>query len=950
MVVLKHTGSILNDHDFKDMDPVCELKDGDYFGEVSVLTGHPHTVTAMATSYCILNVLTSTAFDKLEAEYSGFLLALMKSAHQYIDNVQGPPVETSWKQIAQALMDKFGDIGLAFQGLCGADQGDVVACKLLTLEAFKKSVISMGYSKYVALTLWAQCREDNTCTMTLKSFREVMNRNLPSRQQETQLDIIKEASYIEERIQQMATPTSRSAEVEVEATKPQIEGIAATEDGIDKALSAVSVASTGLVSASSKKEVVHQQSSPEAKVPNARWSAMVDDDMEGADPSNTQVKVGDSPKVDHRLSDPASSGTASCCTTIPSISVTRHTTRYDSNNSENHPFHASEGSPVYPSDNLVAEPRYTSEQPVYPSEMAGLGQPMHDEEPRGDSSQSMSRLTPPAHASHEFEVVVSQQVSYASMGAEEAPSPARLALLSSLSRINERITKRKWNSKNWIREKYCSASCSDIEVDARVQTDRYEMETQLKRILHVIGPQPCISYAGRAGVIYQKAVKWMSSMIIALALFRASIPSSCRNEATIWVTFMHHIYFIISFIYIFLALPCRLLFTVVNFHSGQEWSSPAVIRKVLMHTTEIRLDFISSLGFLAEVILWASNVDYSMPWRLGILGSRILCGWHVVMPVQRVTTERVHLAAEAMTVLLKFFMAVHIIACVWALLGNLEHDIDVVNWAAASKHASSCDMYVASFYFIGYTLTTTGYGDIVPANEFEQVGSVVLMILGTFMIAQVRATLSWTTATCNCKRFEYTSKVSRIASALECLGIDGVLSSRVFALLEYTNLCYVESEVLHHLDKLSAPLRAEFRVSRYDVILKQCRLFADLNRDALHFFVHRLQDAVYLPNDYVYAEGDTPNDMYIVRSGIVGIESRQSAAILRDPNRPNLDRSFSGLQLHYAAGDYFGEIGVFSGQPRTITASAHCYCVLSSLSKASSILCSRKSPMCLSPC
>jgi len=40
------------------------------------------------------------------------------------------------------------------------------------------------------------------------------------------------------------------------------------------------------------------------------------------------------------------------------------------------------------------------------------------------------------------------------------------------------------------------------------------------------------------------------------------------------------------------------------------------------------------------------------------------------------------------------------------------------------------------------------------------------------------------------------------------------------------------------------------------------------------------------------------------------------------------------LQLHYAAGDYFGEIGVFSGQPRTITASAHCYCVLSSLSKA----------------
>jgi len=332
------------------------------------------------------------------------------------------------------------------------------------------------------------------------------------------------------------------------------------------------------------------------------------------------------------------------------------------------------------------------------------------------------------------------------------------------------------------------------------------------------------------------------------------------------------------------------------------------------------------VGFFAEFALWVYSVESSEALRLSLLACRTLCGWHVITPYVCITTARMHLTTEVINLLVVLFMTVHVISCAWALIANLEAEADIDNWVGNAGNSGSCEMYVASFYFSGGTLTTTGYGDILPSNEFEQVVSVALMMIGTCMIAQIRASLNWTITTHNFRRFEYMSKVSRIASALECLGISGILSARIFAYLEYTTLCNMEYGVSRHLDNFSRPLRAEFCLSRYHNLLERCCLFKFQSREVLHFLVHRLRDSVYLPSDFVFAEGNTPYGMFFVRTGVVLIEGNTRRSVASSDS--------SNLRLQtYTAGDYFGEVGVFTGMCRPVTARAACYCTLSTLAR-----------------
>lgn len=588
------------------------------------------------------------------------------------------------------------------------------------------------------------------------------------------------------------------------------------------------------------------------------------------------------------------------------------------------------GLPSY--DAKVPAFQYPSETPAEkPKKKEGT----HDEEGRMDKtssrpsvghagfSRSHHRVSEAIHADKEHDVL------------QEDPPIIVGALLTCweyISEIKRGRARKRMRDRIQLQDKYGSVSCANYEIDVRATTDTRDMQHHLERIMHVQGPQRCISFAGNAGVIYQKTLHWLSIIIIALASLQAAMPDSCRSEdflATGWVACANTVYFLCSIMFALLALPARLLFTVVSLPNGQEWSSLDTIFNWMKTSPGVWLDLASVMSFIIQRALWLANVEYAEPLRLVLLAAHMLCGWHSVAPIVRATTQRVNLASELMNLLVLLVMCVHIIACVWALLSNLENDAGVVNWASATEGETSCDMYVTAFYFMGYTLTTTGYGDVLPANEFEQVLSVFVMIIGTCMLAQTRASLNWITNTSQSERFEHMSKVSRIASALESLGIQGVLSTRIFAFLEYTSLCHMESGVLRHLDNLSSPLRAEFYTSRHDNLLKRSDIFKPQSREVLHLLVQKLQDRVYLPNDYVFAEGDTPHAMYFVRIGKVLIENRRGSVQSSESPTDTLNQSLQS----FAAGELFGEVGVFTGQARPLTARALCYCILSALSR-----------------
>ena len=62
------------------------------------------------------------------------------------------------------------------------------------------------------------------------------------------------------------------------------------------------------------------------------------------------------------------------------------------------------------------------------------------------------------------------------------------------------------------------------------------------------------------------------------------------------------------------------------------------------------------------------------------------------------------------------FMTAHIFACIWFYVASISKEDK--NWLRNFDYADDdlFDRYMASLYYTYTTLTTTGYGDIVPVT------------------------------------------------------------------------------------------------------------------------------------------------------------------------------------------------------------------------------------------
>lgn len=91
-------------------------------------------------------------------------------------------------------------------------------------------------------------------------------------------------------------------------------------------------------------------------------------------------------------------------------------------------------------------------------------------------------------------------------------------------------------------------------------------------------------------------------------------------------------------------------------------------------------------------------------------------------------------------------------------------------------------------------------------------------------------------------------------------------------------------------------------------------LFASLDREAIVAMSKRLRALVALPGEKIVAIGGPPDAMYFVAAGEVVVHIKNLTVTLKE-------------------GDFFGEMGLLSSQPRTADVVAHGYCHLLALSR-----------------
>lgn len=249
------------------------------------------------------------------------------------------------------------------------------------------------------------------------------------------------------------------------------------------------------------------------------------------------------------------------------------------------------------------------------------------------------------------------------------------------------------------------------------------------------------------------------------------------------------------------------------------------------------------------------------------------------------------------------FLIAHWIACGFYYVGTIENDNNPVSWTSAEDHViSPAEAYVTALYFAFTTMTTVGYGDIVPRTTQERVFVTCAMIISCCTFAYMIGSIGSVVQKQNLESDKYRERVIILNQYMRQKTLPLDLQFRVRRFLEYAweNQRKERVDDKDILDWLSDPLKDEIFAQVNGAIVTRCVVFKDFE----HLFVLQLSKLLvpesFAPGDVVFEEGQLGTKMYHILHGSVDVFHFATSS------------SFKLLSPRH----YFGEIAFFATLPR----------------------------------
>jgi hypothetical protein len=277
---------------------------------------------------------------------------------------------------------------------------------------------------------------------------------------------------------------------------------------------------------------------------------------------------------------------------------------------------------------------------------------------------------------------------------------------------------------------------------------------------------------------------------------------------------------------------------------------------------------------------------------------------------QLMNEERRRVTEHWTLVRLAFFaywlvLTVHWLACGWFALRS----------GTDAAHAD----YLSALYWCVQTISTVGYGDIVPRTGPEMLYTMLVMILGVgvygYMIGNVASLLN----KIDPARTHHQENMQRLEAFMRSRELPPALQIRIRDYNAYAwekRLGYDETTIL---SGLPPGLRREVMVHLKKDVIEKVPFFRGADADLIADLAQELKPLVSTPGEFLFRAGELGEEMYFISRGtveIVGPDGRSVYATLTE-------------------GDFFGEIALLMHIPRSASARAMTYCDLYALERES---------------
>jgi len=422
-------------------------------------------------------------------------------------------------------------------------------------------------------------------------------------------------------------------------------------------------------------------------------------------------------------------------------------------------------------------------------------------------------------------------------------------------------------------------------------------------------------FAGRS---VSKLLQWLASFSVALVPMLLSATPACglASEREM-VSIARVVHFVAALVYAFVGF-------------AQFWAAskplPGRMWAQRLRRRHFYCDLIASVGIVTD-LAYLIEAPSSVPsWCELLWLLHMVKIWRPMGPTFMTSAELRGITVQILILFMELVLAAHTFACifVWIAIHHVRNG--AATWAdplLENRELESCvELYTASLYFCTYTLTSIGYGDLVPANVVEHVICVFFMLVSQMFAAKVFAQLTWITATHQHWKAQHHARLTQTVGALDSMGVHPDLYERVLAYQDFIEEMQKERRAQECLRDLSRPLREELRlVVHYDLV-SQAPFLQAQPTFLVRNIIAALSDVVYLPCDVIIRRGDMGDELFFLRSGCAGVFTSEEL-----PNWTDVEVMVLGK------GTYFGEVSLLTGQPRSSWVIARTYCMCSVLPK-----------------
>ncbi len=254
-----------------------------------------------------------------------------------------------------------------------------------------------------------------------------------------------------------------------------------------------------------------------------------------------------------------------------------------------------------------------------------------------------------------------------------------------------------------------------------------------------------------------------------------------------------------------------------------------------------------------------------------------------------------------------FTLAINGLACGWHGLSQQILEIDFST------------NYINALYWTITTLTSVGYGDIIPISNTQKIFAIFVQVLGFGVFSFFIGTVASRLMRKDPARLKYEENIENLASLMHYRTLPNELRNKIVNFYSHMwrkRLGYDETVFLQSLPK---NLQTEVALYLKKEVIEKVSIFKNASSNFKREIALLLRPIFLTPGDYIFKAGDEGHEMYFVVNGELH----------------TLTHSEDRVLTHLLPGDFFGEIALFKNQNRSATVKAISYCDIYILDKPS---------------